>query len=97
MRRFSAAFFLRPLQTILRLLALICATAVMLLLTWATVFSTYRTYEWLHEAMEWYEKAEKIRPEGNDDALLRWNACARTIMERRLEPAPEDRTEMFLE
>jgi hypothetical protein len=31
-------------------------------------------YEWLREAMTRYEKAETIRPPGNDDALLRWNA-----------------------
>ena len=30
--------------------------------------------------MNWYEKAEAIRPAGNDDAVLRWNACARLIM-----------------
>src|SRR5471032_2764197 len=39
-------------------------------------------YEWLREAMTSYEKAEKIRPEGNDDAVLRWNTCARMINER---------------
>jgi hypothetical protein len=36
-------------------------------------------YDSLREAMEWYEKAEKIRPAGNDDALLRWNTCARFL------------------
>ncbi len=36
-------------------------------------------YESLTEAMEWYEKAESIRPPGNDDALLRWNTCARVL------------------
>src|SRR6188508_48716 len=35
--------------------------------------------EWLHEAMGCYEKADAIRPVENDDARLRWNACARTI------------------
>ncbi|TAK11884.1 MAG: hypothetical protein EPO35_11940 [Acidobacteria bacterium] len=35
--------------------------------------------EWLHEAMRAYEKADAIRPVENDDARLRWNACARTI------------------
>ena len=29
-----------------------------------------------HEA---YERAEALRPPGNDDALLRWNACARLL------------------
>jgi hypothetical protein len=38
-------------------------------------------YEWLREAMGWYEKAEALRPAGNDDALLRWNTCARMINE----------------
>jgi hypothetical protein len=35
--------------------------------------------EWLHEAMASYERADAIRPVENDDARLRWNACARTI------------------
>ena len=29
--------------------------------------------------MRWYEKSEQIRPAGNDDALLRWNTCARFL------------------
>jgi hypothetical protein len=37
--------------------------------------------EWLQEAMTWYEQAEAIRPAHNDDSLLRWNACARLLME----------------
>lgn len=32
---------------------------------------------WLHQAMREYERAEALRPPGNDDARLRWNACAR--------------------
>jgi hypothetical protein len=39
-------------------------------------------YEWLREAMGFYEKAEKLRPPGNDAALLRWNTCARMLNER---------------
>ncbi len=39
-------------------------------------------YEWLREAMSWYEKAEALRPAANDDALLRWNTCARMLNER---------------
>ena len=58
-----------------------------------------RAYEWLREAMTWYEKAERLRPAGNDDALLRWNACARLLMDdHRLVPAIEERGEPhFLE
>jgi hypothetical protein len=36
--------------------------------------------EWLREAMSQYERAESLRPAHNDDALLRWNTCARTLM-----------------
>ena len=35
--------------------------------------------EWLRDAMRCYEKAEAIRPEENDEALLRWNTCARLL------------------
>jgi hypothetical protein len=58
-----------------------------------------KAYEGLREAMTWYERAEAIRPPGNDDALLRWNACARLIMRNeRLVPAIEERGEpLFLE
>ena len=37
---------------------------------------------WLHQAMREYERAEELRPEGNDDARLRWNACARVFNDR---------------
>jgi len=36
-------------------------------------------YESLREAMDWYAKAEAIRPPGNDDAILRWNTCVRVL------------------
>jgi hypothetical protein len=55
-------------------------------------------YDSFREAMEWYEKAERIRPAGNDAAILRWNTCARILNrsdhlrpreEREYEPAFE--------
>ena len=56
-----------------------------------------QAYEWLRDAMTWYEKAETIRPAGNDDARLRWNACARLIMRNRhLVPIGEERGEPLL-
>jgi tetratricopeptide (TPR) repeat protein len=36
----------------------------------------------LEEAMHAYEQAERIRPTGNDDAILRWNRCARLLHSR---------------
>lgn len=51
--------------------------------------STAIVWEWYHEAMNWYEKAEIQRPSGNDDALLRWNTCAR-FLNRHPEVRPED-------
>ena len=31
------------------------------------------------EALHWYEKAMASSPAGNDDAILRWNACVRFL------------------
>src|SRR5688500_5107595 len=42
--------------------------------------------ELCEQAMEWFEKAEAIRPAGNDDAILRWNGCARIIKRNNLTP-----------
>ena len=54
-------------------------------------------YEKFREAMASYEKAEQMRPPDNDEALLRWNTCARTIMFARLEPSPKDESTLMLE
>ena len=43
--------------------------------------SNAAVHEGLRAAMAAYERAESLRPEGNDDAILRWNACARLAME----------------
>jgi hypothetical protein len=54
-------------------------------------------YDGLREAMTWFEKAEAVRPAGNDDALLRWNTCARLIAKNRLVPREEENIEPPLE
>jgi hypothetical protein len=59
--------------------------------------SGFNAYEWLREAMGWFEKAEAIRPAGNDDAILRWNACARIIKRNHLSPRQEAEYEPQLE
>ena len=47
-------------------------------------------YHALREAMDHYEQAIQLSPPGNDDAILRWNTCARTIMQNsEIRPGPE--------
>lgn len=55
-------------------------------------------YEWYRRAMDNYEKAEALSPEGNDDAILRWNTCARIIMRNsEIEPEPDEKRHVLLE
>jgi tetratricopeptide (TPR) repeat protein len=49
------------------------------------------------QAMRLYEKAEDLRPPGNDDALLRWNACARVLERLPRVESPQEEYEAPLE
>lgn len=52
-------------------------------------------YDWIMDAMECFERAESLRPAGNDDAVLRWNACVRFLEKHPyLRPGSEERTEI---
>jgi hypothetical protein len=44
-------------------------------------------YDWLVRAMAHFERAEALTAPDNDDAVLRWNACAR-FLERHPQAAP---------
>jgi len=58
----------------------------------------YIAYEYFQRAMNHYEAAEKIRPESNDESVLRWNACARLIQKHNLKASPEEKgTEPMLD
>lgn len=74
--------------------ALICERQARALLTkgMAGAFA----YDGLREAMDGYEAAEKLRPAGHDDAILRWNSCVRTIRRANLRPR-DDGSELPLE
>ena len=50
------------------------------------------TWEYFREAMQWYAQAQRLRPAGNDDAILHWNACLRTVRHQRLEPRADTDT-----
>ena len=56
-------------------------------------------YEWLTDALDYFERAERVRPVGNDDAILRWNTCVRVLRQHpHLRPTGEEREEpQFLE
>jgi hypothetical protein len=59
--------------------------------------SSGRVYEWIVKAMGLFEEAERVRPAGNDDPILRWNACVRFLERHKsLGPATEDVKEPIL-
>jgi hypothetical protein len=48
-------------------------------------------YHALQEAMAHYERAIDLASPGNDDAILRWNTCARVIMQNPdVRPLPDE-------
>lgn len=55
--------------------------------------STTTAYEWLRQAMSFYEQAERLRPAGNDDAILRWNSCVRLCHRYHLHAEPQVHTQ----
>ena len=56
-----------------------------------------RAYWWLREAMRCFDEADAIRPANNEDARLRWNACARLIdSNRTIVPTVEEAHEPLL-
>ena len=54
----------------------------------------FAAYDELCEAMEWYQRAEMVRPAGDDDAILRWNTCARLLNQSpHIAPRGEESTD----
>ena len=52
--------------------------------------SGHMAYDLLLKAMDHFEAAEALSPPDNDDAVLRWNTCARIINHRSdVKPAPK--------
>lgn len=51
-------------------------------------------YDWIVSAMGLFEEAERLRPPGNDDATLRWNACVRFLAaNKEIKPRTEELAE----
>lgn len=52
--------------------------------------SDFDAYEWYLEAMEFYEQADAANQDSkNEDPTLRWNTCARLIMQYDLKARPQ--------
>jgi hypothetical protein len=49
-------------------------------------------YEWLLAALHGFDRAARIRPTGNDDPVMRWNACVRALAHLPA-PAVPDRSD----
>ena len=58
---------------------IICERRAKALLHRASLGAADVAVEWFREAMSWYERAESLRPAGNDEAILRWNTCVRLL------------------
>jgi hypothetical protein len=76
---------------------LICERRAKALLAQNQPGNGYDACDLLYEAMDWFEKAEQIRPPHNDDAVLRWNACARIITANCLQRREVETTGTMLE
>ncbi len=54
-------------------------------------------YHALQDAMGHYERAMKFAPPGNNDAILRWNTCARMMMQNpQIKPLAEHDQQAWL-
>jgi hypothetical protein len=53
--------------------------------------------DWYRQAMQYYEKALASRPPGNDEAILRWNTCARMLAKHERDGSGREEYEPALE
>ncbi len=69
---------------------LICERAARSFLKRGGRDSGITAWQWLNDAMQQYEKAEVFGTSECEDAMLRWNACVRTIDKHSLLPPLKD-------
>lgn len=76
--------------------ALICERRAKAVLSAGRANAGGAAHSLIEEALSLYDRAERIRPEGNDDTLLRWNACVRlTRRHQHVVAARDDRVEPY--
>lgn len=77
---------------------IICERRAMAQLSIPGASSGQIAYDWLRRAMAFFERADETSPPRNNDAILRWNTCARLINARNdIGPAPTERMAEMLE
>lgn len=77
---------------------IICERCAKTLLRGGGLGTGNMAYHWLQEAMTWYQKAQTQRPTGNDESILRWNACARFLTRNeQLQPRIDEPLDPTLE
>lgn len=60
--------------------------------------SGYVAYDWYQQALQYFDKAAKGRPKGNDKAYFRWNAVIRALKRNHaLKPYPQNLEPQMLE
>ncbi len=70
---------------------LICERRAKAHLSHGALDASAAAYDWFREALRLFDKAQRVRPSGNDDSVLRWNACVRTLIRHpHLQPAPDE-------
>lgn len=47
--------------------------------------------DWFRDAMVHYARAEAMRPQGNDESILRWNTCVRMLGKHQPAGRPQPR------
>lgn len=68
---------------------LICERRAKAVLFQGALGSNRAAHAWFVQAMALFERANELKPRGNDEAILRWNRCAR-ILNERPDIAPDD-------
>ena len=57
----------------------------------------FDAYELYRKAMDFFERADRLQPGAGEDAVLRWNCCARALAQNDLQPRPRSEHEAPLE
>lgn len=77
---------------------IVCERRAKVMLQQARPGSGNAVHQLVQQAMRHYEEAEAHRPAGDDDPLLRWNACVRLLTRNpHVVAAPAERYEAYVD